>query len=75
MKSDEVTVTLYATHTAEGLVKACRDYAENGWPRCPAGWFFACPLIHLGDGRCAKITAEDWEAVMVEVAVDGRADS
>ena len=38
MKSDEVTVTLYATHTAEGLVKACRDYAKNGFAEDdPAG--------------------------------------
>lgn len=67
MKSDTVTVTLYAIHTSEGLAKACRDFADYGWPRCPVGWYFACPLMHLGDGRCGKIEARDWEAVMQEV--------
>ena len=70
MKSDKVTVTLYASHTAEGLAQACRDFADYGWPRCPVGWYFACPLVHLGDGRCGKIKAEDWEAVMQEVQDD-----
>lgn len=72
MKSDTVTVTLYALHTAEGLAKACRDFADYGWPRCPVGNYFACPLIHLGDGRCAKITADDWEAIMREVQDDSQ---
>ena len=67
MKSDKVTVTLYACHTAEGLAQACRDHANVWSMRCPVGWYFACPLAHLGDGRCAKIEAKDWEAVMVEV--------
>ena len=70
MKCDAVTVTLNAIHTAEGMARACRDYAENGWPRCPVGWYFQCPLIRLGDGRCGKIKAEDWEAVMQEVQDD-----
>ena len=70
MKSDTVTVTLYACHTAEGLAQACRDHANVWSMRCPVGWFFACPLIHLGDGRCAKITADDWEAIMQEVQDD-----
>ena len=64
MKSDEATVTLYACHTAEGLAKACRDHAGNGWLPCTVGWYLGCPLIRLGDGRCAKVEAKDWEAVM-----------
>jgi hypothetical protein len=70
MKSDEVTVTLFAIHTAEGMARACRDYAKNGWPRCPVGWHFQCPLVRFGDGRCAKVNAKDWEAVMQEVQDD-----
>jgi len=70
MKSDAVTVTLNAIHTSKGLAKACREFADFGWPRCPVGWYFACPLLHLGDGRCAKVTAEDWENVMQEVQDD-----
>ena len=74
MQDDEATVTLYAMHTAEGFAEACRDHAEDGpWPApCPVGWLFACPLTHLGDGRCAKVEAKDWEAVMVEVGDDSR---
>jgi len=64
MKSDEVTVTLYACHTAEGLARACRDHADNGWLPCTVGWYLGCPLVHLGDGRCGKVEAKDWEAVM-----------
>ena len=67
MKSDTVTVTLYALHTAEGLAKACRDFADYGWPRCPVGNFFACPLLRDGSKRCEDITAKDWDAVMVEL--------
>ena len=74
MKSDKVTVTLYACHTAEGLAQACRDHANVWSMRCPVGWYFACPLAHLGDGRCGKVEAKDWEAVMVEVE-DEDADS
>ena len=70
MKSDAVTVTLYAIHTAKGLAKACRGHADSGCQPCPVGWYFACPLVHLGDGRCGKIKAEDWEAVMQEVHGD-----
>lgn len=57
-------VTLEACHTAEALAKACHEKAEHWWARCPVGWHFACPLGHLRDGRCAKIEAKDWEAVM-----------
>lgn len=64
MKSDTVTIKLFVCHTAEGLARACRAHAENVFLSCPVGWYFACPLIHLGDGRCGKIKAEDWEAVM-----------
>jgi hypothetical protein len=70
MKCDTVAVTLFAVNTAEGMARACRDYAENGWPRCPVGWYFVCPLVHLGDGRCGKVEAKDWEAVMQEVQDD-----
>ena len=70
MKCDAVTVTLNAIHTAEGLAIACRGHADSGCQPCPVGWYFACPLLHLGDGRCAKITAEDWETVMQEVQDD-----
>ena len=73
MKSDEVTVTLYACRTAEGLAKACNESAEHWWSRCPVGMHFDCPLAVLGDGRCAKVTAKDWEAVMGE-AGDADAD-
>ena len=66
MKSDTVTIKLFVCHTAEGLAKACRDHAGNCFQPCTVGWYFACPLAHLGDGRCAKIKAEDWEAVTVE---------
>ena len=77
MKSDEVTVTLYACHTAEGFAKACRDHAEGGlWPApCPVGWLFACPFSILGNGRCGKIEAEDWESVMNVVEEDVADDS
>ena len=74
MKSDEATVTLYAMHTAEGLAKACRNHADNSWQPCAVGWYFACPLTHLGNGRCGNIEAKDWEGVMVEGDHDGRAD-
>lgn len=70
MKSDTVTITLYVAHTSEGLAKACRDHAENIFYPCPVGWYFACPLYKLGDGRCGKIKAEDWEAVTVEAGGD-----
>ena len=70
MKCDAVTVTLNAIHTAEGLAIACRGHADSGCQPCPVGWYFACPLLHLGDGRCAKVTAEDWENVMQEVQDD-----
>ena len=63
MKSDSVTIKLFVCHTSEGLAKACRDHADNCFQPCPVGWYFACPLYKLGDGRCRKITAEDWEAV------------
>lgn len=66
MKSDTATVTLYACHTAEGLAIACRAHAENVFQSCPVGWYFACPLLRDGSRRCAKITAKDWEAVMIE---------
>ena len=67
MKSDEATVTLYALHTSERLAEACQDFAERGWPRCPVGNFFACPLLRDGSRRCADITAKDWDAAMVKV--------
>lgn len=70
MKSDTVTITLYVAHTSDGLAKACRDHAENIFYPCPVGWYFACPLYKLGDGRCGKVEAEDWEAVMQEVQDD-----
>ena len=70
MKNDKITVTLYACRTAEGLAKACHENAEHWWGRCPVGMHFQCPLAHLGDGRCAKITADDWEAIMREVQDD-----
>ena len=70
MKSDKITVTLYACHTAEGLAKACHENAEHWWGRCPVGMHFQCPLAHLGDWRCGKIKAKDWESVMVEVQDD-----
>ena len=64
MKSDKATVTLYAAHTAEGLAKVCRDHGGTRWYPCAVGLFFHCPLAHLGDGRCSKVKAKDWEAVM-----------
>ena len=64
MQSDKVTVTLYACSTSEGLAKACHENTEHWWARCPVGMHFDCPLATLGDGRCAKIEAKDWEAVM-----------
>ena len=67
MKSDATTVTLNAIHTSKGLAKACRDFADFGWPRCPVGNFFACPLLRDGSRRCAEITAKDWDTVMVEL--------
>lgn len=70
MKNNKITVTLYACRTAEGLAKACHENAEHWWGRCPVGMHFQCPLTHLGDGRCGKIKAEDWEAVMQEVQDD-----
>ena len=63
MKIDEATVTLFVCHTSEGLARACREHAVNWRQPCPVGWYFVCPLVHLGDGRCVKIRAEDWEAV------------
>lgn len=72
MKSDEITVTLYVLHTAAGLAKACRDHAGNRWLPCTVGWYLGCPLIQLGDGRCGKVTAKDWESVMEEVQDDPR---
>ena len=64
MKSDTVTIKLFVCHTSEGLAKACRDHADNCFQPCPVGWYFACPLYKLGDGRCGKVEAKDWEAVM-----------
>jgi hypothetical protein len=72
MKSDTVTVSLFAMHTAEGLAQACHAHAENVFHSCPVGWYFACPLVRLGNGRCGKITAKDWESVMVEVQDDSQ---
>lgn len=74
MKSDEATVTLYVAHTAEGLAKVCRDHGDTRWYPCTVGLFLHCPLTHLGDGRCSKVKAKDWEAVMTEGGRDGRAD-
>lgn len=67
MKSDEVTVTLYAAHTAEGLAGVCREHGKTHWYPCAVGLFFHCPLVNIGEGQCAKVEAKDWEAVMVEV--------
>lgn len=57
-------VTLEACRTAEGLAMSCHEKAGHWWGRCPVGLHFDCPLATLGDGRCAKVTAQDWEAVM-----------
>lgn len=70
MKSDTVTITLFVCHTSEGLARACREHAVNLFYPCPVGWYFACPLYKLGDGRCGKVEAKDWEGVMQEVQND-----
>ena len=57
-------VTLEACRTAEGLAMSCRESAKHWWARCPVGMHFDCPLAALGDGRCAKVEAKDWEAIM-----------
>jgi len=70
MKSDLATIKLFGCHTSEGLAKACREHADNVLYPCPVGWYFACPLVHLGDKRCGKVEAKDWEALPQEVQDD-----
>lgn len=73
MKSDKVTVTLYACHTAEALAKACRTHGETRWYPCTVGHYFHCPLAVRSAWQCAMVKAKDWESVMVE-ADDANAD-
>ena len=75
MKDDEATVTLFACHTAEGLAMACRAHAKSWQMPCPVGLYFQCLFSILGDGRCGKIEAEDWESVMKVVEEDVADDS
>ena len=57
-------VTLKAIYTAEAFAKACRDYHETWYNRCPVGLFLECPFNM--EKPCKDVTAHDWKAVMEE---------
>lgn len=67
MKSDEVTVRITVRASSLNfLAKVCRSKIML----CPVGIAFVCPFgfdKEKNEKECSKVTAKDWEAVMVEV--------